>query len=54
MSRQWMKMAALAGAIGMSGLLRWRRDVSGNWIAQIATQGEPQYARVSLKVDGTA
>jgi amidase len=51
MTRHWIQAAALAGAIGMSGL-GLAADLSGNWIAQIATQGEPQYTRVSLKVDG--
>jgi acetamidase/formamidase len=29
-------------------------DFSGNWIAQITTPGEPQFARVSLQVNGTS
>lgn len=44
-----MKIAALASVMAMSCMAA---DLSGNWIAQIATQGEPQYTRVSLKVDG--
>jgi acetamidase/formamidase len=52
MAKQWMKMAALAGAIAFTRLCA-AADLSGNWIAQIATQGEPQYTRVSLKADGT-
>lgn len=51
MAKQWMKMAALAGAIALARLCM-AADPSGNWIATIATQGEPQYTRVSLKVDG--
>jgi len=44
-----MGMSGLAMAPAMAAA-----DVSGDWIAQIAAQGEPQYTRVSLKVDGTA
>jgi acetamidase/formamidase len=29
-------------------------DLSGNWIAEIAAQGEPQYVRVSLQTNGSA
>jgi amidase len=52
MTSHWIKTAALACAVGMSGT-SMAADVSGDWIAQIATQGEPQYTRVLLKVDGT-
>jgi amidase len=51
MTRSRMNILALAGVIGISRLCM-AADLSGNWIAQIATQGEPQYTRVSLKVDG--
>jgi acetamidase/formamidase len=51
MANQWIKMAALAGAIALTRICM-AADISGNWIATIATQGEPQYARVSLKADG--
>jgi amidase len=51
MAKQWMKMAALAGAIALTRLCV-AADLSGNWVAAIATPGEPQYSRVSLKVDG--
>jgi acetamidase/formamidase len=51
MAKQWMKMATLAGAIALTRICM-AADVSGNWIATISTQGEPQYARVSLKADG--
>jgi len=51
MAKQWMKMVALAGALALTRLCV-AADLSGNWIAQIATQGEPLYTRVSLKADG--
>src|ERR1700722_14350894 len=52
MTKHWMTTTAMAGVLGLSGLCMGA-DFSGNWIAQTATQGEPQYTRVSLKVDGT-
>jgi acetamidase/formamidase len=51
MATQWMKMIALAGAIALTQACM-AADVSGNWIATIATQAEPQYTRVSLKANG--
>jgi len=53
--RHWMKIAPLAGLLGMSWMAA-AADISGDWIAQILAQGqaEPQYARVSLKVEGSA
>ncbi len=51
MAKRWMKMATLAGAIALTRVCL-AADVSGNWIATIATQAEPQYTRVSLKEDG--
>lgn len=47
----WIKRMALAGAITWAHVCL-AADVSGNWIATIAAQGEPQYTRVSLKSDG--
>src|SRR5580692_378270 len=52
MTKHWMKAAALFAVIAMNRLST-AADLSGNWIAQIATQGEPQYTRVSLQVNGT-
>ena len=53
--RHWMKIAPLAGLLGMSWMAA-AADISGDWSAQILAQGqaEPQYARVSLKVEGSA
>lgn len=51
MIKHGMKIAALAGAIALSQLCM-AADISGNWVAKIAAQGEPQYARVSLTNDG--
>src|SRR5260221_645647 len=51
MATQWIKMVALAGAVALTRVCM-AADVSGNWIATIATQVEPQYTRVSLKADG--
>ena len=51
MAKQWMKRIALAGAVAWTQVCM-AADVSGNWIATIAAQGEPQYTRVSLKSDG--
>jgi acetamidase/formamidase len=51
MAKQWMRMAVLAGAMTLTHMCI-AADVSGNWIATIAAQPEPQYTRVSLKADG--
>jgi acetamidase/formamidase len=51
MAKHWMKMATLAGTIALTHMCI-AADVSGNWIATIGSQPEPQYARVSLKADG--
>ena len=51
MTKHWMRMAALFAVIAMSRPCM-AADLSGNWIAQIPTQFEPQYARVSLQVNG--
>lgn len=53
MEKRWMKLAVLAATIAMTRMCP-AADVSGNWIATIVDQAaaEPQYARVSLKVDG--
>jgi amidase len=48
-----VQIAVLFAVLVMSRL-SVAADLSGNWIAQIGTQGEPQYARVSLQVDGTS
>ena len=48
MTKHWMKITALAGMI-VSTQLCMAADLSGDWIAQIAATGEPQYTRVSLK-----
>ena len=53
MTRYSIKLAALIAVIAMNRVCM-AADVSGNWIAQIATQGEPQYARLSLQVNGTS
>src|SRR6516165_2885592 len=53
MTRHSIKLATLFAVISMSRICM-AADISGNWIAQIATQGEPQYARVSLQVNGTS
>jgi len=53
MTNHWTRLAALIAVIAMNRVCM-AADVSGNWIAQIATQGEPQYARVSLQVSGTS
>ncbi len=53
MTKSLMKMAVLAGAIALTRL-GMAADLSGSWIAQTAGQGEPQYTRVSLKVDGSS
>jgi acetamidase/formamidase len=48
--KRWIT-TTLAGALAMSVPLI-AADLSGNWIAQTVTQGEPQFTRVSLRVDG--
>jgi amidase len=48
-----MKITAFACAI-LIARLSMAADLSGDWVARIAAQAEPQYTRVSLKVDGTA
>jgi acetamidase/formamidase len=53
MINHWTRLAALIAVLAMNRVCM-AADVSGNWIAQIATQGEPQYARVSLQVSGTS
>jgi amidase len=45
--------AALFLIVALSGPCT-AADLAGDWIAKIATQGEPQYARVSLQLTGTA
>lgn len=47
------KLAALFAVIAWNGVC-YAADVSGNWIAQIDAQAEPQYARVSLQVTGSS
>jgi amidase len=47
MAKQWIKMAVLAGVIGLTRLCV-AADVSGNWIAKAGNQ----YAHVSLQADG--
>src|SRR5216110_3025607 len=47
-----MRMAALIAVIVVSRPCV-AADLSGNWIAQIATTFEPQYTRVSFEVKGT-
>jgi len=49
-AKHWMMVLATM-VIGTSHCLAV--DVAGNWIAEISTSGEPQYARVSLGVDGS-
>lgn len=51
MAKQWMKMAALAGAIALTQLCV-AQGVSGNWIATYGSEAAPQYAHVILKADG--
>ncbi|HEY4382259.1 MAG TPA: acetamidase/formamidase family protein [Acidobacteriaceae bacterium] len=51
MAKQWMKIAVLTGTVGLTRLC-FAADVSGNWVATIAAQSDPQYTRVSLKADG--
>ena len=46
-----MRIALLAGVIAFTRLCV-AADLSGNWVATIATQRAPEYARVSLKDDG--
>jgi acetamidase/formamidase len=48
MIKHWLKLTALAGLVATSQL-SMAADLSGNWVAQIATQ----YTRVSLKEDGS-
>ncbi len=43
-------LIALAAFVAVSG---YAADFSGDWIAEISTSGDPQYARVALKSDGT-
>lgn len=51
MAKQWMRIAVLAGVVALTRL-GVSADISGNWVAEVATQGGPQYSRVSLKTDG--
>jgi amidase len=51
MAKQWIKMAALAGALALSQVCL-AADISGNWIASVGTDPAGQYTRVSLKADG--
>src|SRR5438270_581951 len=51
MVKRRMRMAALSAVFAVTRLC-FAADLSGNWIATIATPGEPQYARISLNVDG--
>src|SRR5215470_528819 len=53
MIKHWIKKAALLVLVVMNSPCM-AADLSGDWIAQIATQGEPQYSRVSLQVNETA
>ena len=51
MVKRHMRVAALSAVFAVARLCI-AADLSGNWIASIATPGEPQYARVSIKLDG--
>jgi len=51
MVKQWMRIAVAAGVM-LCGHLAMAADVSGEWVAKVATPGEPQYAHVSLQVLG--
>jgi len=52
MIKTWVRIAAL-GSVFAAARLAAAADLSGNWIATVAGgQGEPQYARVLLTVDG--
>jgi amidase len=51
MMNREVRIALLAGVIAVSQLCA-AADLSGSWVATIATQREPEYARVSLKDDG--
>ena len=53
-TRYLVKSAAVLLAIIAMNTTLLAADFSGKWIAQIATLGEPQYARVSLDVNGTS
>ena len=53
-TRYLVKSAAVLLAIIAMNTTLLAADFSGKWIAQIATLGEPQYARVSLEVNGTS
>ena len=53
MSRHRIHVTAFSGLLALSGL-GFGADLSGDWIAQIASTGAPQYYRVSLHVDGGA
>jgi hypothetical protein len=50
MNNRGIRIALLAAIV--AGRLCAAADLSGNWIAVIAAQREPEYARVSLKDDG--
>jgi amidase len=51
MAKRRIRMAALS-TVFMIARICFAADLSGNWIATIASPGEPQYARVSLNVEG--
>ena len=51
MNNRGIRVALLAGIVA-AGRLCAAADLSGNWIAVIASQREPEYTRVSLKDDG--
>lgn len=51
MAKQWIKMAALTGALSLTHLCL-AADVTGNWIASTGTEANAQYAHVALKEDG--
>jgi amidase len=53
MTKHWIRNATLLVVVLMS-IPCMAADLSGEWVAQIATPVQPQYARVSLKVTGNA
>jgi amidase len=51
MLNRWIRFVIVAGVIAGCRLCA-AADLSGNWIATVATQREPEYTRVSLTDDG--
>lgn len=51
MSKRWIELVILVSVLIVCRPCS-AADLSGNWIATIATQREPEYSRVSLKDDG--